>query len=94
MVETQEKDNLSRDPLCKCEDGDIGLKYLCQTLNTNTQECVWSIISTFNKNGPAYQRVRKQLSFNSAISSIARMLNGANDKMREHSLQSRIKMMG
>lgn len=94
MQEIRGKETISRDTLCKCEEGDIGLKYLCGTVTTNTKECFWSIVSTFNKNGSTYQRIRKQLSFNSALSSIAGMLDGATTRMRDQSLQSRIRMMG
>lgn len=80
--------------VCKCEENDIGIQYLCGTVTTDVDKCVALVVASFEQSASGFKRIRKQLSFNGAISSIANMLEGSNNRMRAENLRSRIRMMG
>lgn len=89
----------NKDVTCPCENGDVGLKYICDSLTNDVEACMLHVAKSLryiygnNANEP-FKRIRKQLSFNGAISSIAGMLNGEQMRNRDALLRSRIQSMG
>lgn len=94
-------ENFENDVLtCPCKKDDIGLKYLCAAYTQDVEQCILDIVKTIRgefqpePNQTHFRRIRKQLSFNGALSSIAGMLNGEQMKNRDALLRYRIKEMG
>jgi hypothetical protein len=94
-----EDNEQNKDVTCPCENDDVGLKYICDSLTNDVESCMLHVAKSLrhiygnNANEP-FKRIRKQLSFNGAISSIAGMLNGEQMRNRDAFLRSRIQMMG
>ena len=93
------KNSEKDDVMCDCEEGDIGIKYLCNAISPDEEGCLLLIANILGssyqqENGTSFQRVRKHFSFNGAMSSIVSMLNGERARNRDEILRSKIKSMG